>query len=194
MVFLHRCDTRFSYNFRRRQRWPPRFTFLGNYTVFLYVLFITLIPQVIFGFITYSREELLDIRATSTHQHHDQEYDFPEADPLLSLPPRNMDLIPVGDPKQLWGRRGRRSGFLVRLRRRAHRAPLPSILIANVQSIDNKVDGIRARVAFQRDIRDWNVLCFTETWPTRDTLPGVFLAQTEKSISLVRSRAGVYAL
>ena len=52
----------------------------------------------------------------------------------------------------------------------AHRAPLPRILLANVQSLDNKVDEIRARVAFHRAIRDCNVLCFTETWRTRDTL------------------------
>ena len=96
-----------------------------QYLVF-YVLFLTLLPQVILGFITYSREELLDIRATSTHQHYDQEYYFPEADPLFGLPPRTMDQMPAGDPKQRHRRRrGRRSGLLVRLHRRAHRAPLP---------------------------------------------------------------------
>uniref|UniRef100_A0AAZ3NQE4 Tetraspanin 31 n=1 Tax=Oncorhynchus tshawytscha TaxID=74940 RepID=A0AAZ3NQE4_ONCTS len=126
--------------------------------------------QVILGFITYSRVEQLDIRATSTHQHYDQEYDFPEADPLFGLPPRTIDWIPASDPKQRRRRRGRRSGLLVRLRIRAHRAPLPSILPANVQSLDSKVDEIQARVAFQRDIRDCNILCFTETWLTRDTL------------------------
>jgi hypothetical protein len=40
-------------NFRRWQKWPPRFAFLGNYAVFsfFYVLFLTLVPQVILGFI-----------------------------------------------------------------------------------------------------------------------------------------------
>jgi hypothetical protein len=33
-----------------------------------------------------------------------------------------------------------------------------------------KVDEIRARVAFQRDIRDCNILCFTETWLAWDML------------------------
>ena len=111
------------------------------YLVF-YVLFLTLLPQVILDFITYSREELLDIRATSTHQHYDQEYDFPEADPLFFPPPRTIDRISAGDPKQRRRRRGRKSGLLVRLRRRAHRAPLPSILLANIQSLDSKVDEI----------------------------------------------------
>jgi hypothetical protein len=73
--------------------------------------------------------------ATSTHHHKDQEYDFPEADPVFCPPPRTMDRIPAGEPKQRRRKRGRRSDLLVRLRRRAHRAPLPSILLANVQSL-----------------------------------------------------------
>ncbi len=32
--------------------------------------------------------------------------------------------------------------------------PLPSILLANVQSLVNKMDDLRARISFQRDIRD----------------------------------------
>ena len=108
------------------------------------------VPQEILSLITYSREEQLDIRATSTYQHTDQEYDFPKADPLFGPPPRTMDRIPEGDQKQWRTRRGRRSGLLVRLRRRARRSALPSILLANVQSLDNEVDNC-------------NILCFTET-------------------------------
>ena len=85
--------------------------------LFLYVLFLTLVPQVILGFITYSREELLNIRATSTHHHYDQEYDFPEADPVFCPPPRTMDQIPAGEPKQRRRKRGKRSGLLDRLRK-----------------------------------------------------------------------------
>ncbi|KAI5093844.1 epidermal growth factor receptor kinase substrate 8-like protein 3 [Silurus meridionalis] len=60
--------------------------------------------------------------------------------------------------------RGKRAGVRNRLRARTHRAPLPSILLASVQSLENKLDNLRARVKFQRDIRDCNLLCFTETW------------------------------
>ncbi|KAL0152385.1 hypothetical protein M9458_052108, partial [Cirrhinus mrigala] len=60
--------------------------------------------------------------------------------------------------------RGKRAGIRNRLRARAHRTPLPSILLANVQSLENKLDDLRARAKFQRDIRDCNLLCFTETW------------------------------
>ena len=111
--------------------------------------------------ITYSREELLYVRTTSTYQHYDQEYNFSEAD-SLSTPPRAFKLIPEANPKQCRWRTGRRSGLLVRPRRPSHHSPLLSILLANVQSLDNKVDEIRARVAFQREIRDCNILCFTE--------------------------------
>ena len=74
-----------NYIFSLLQRWSPHFEFLGNYAVFCFfnVLFLTLLPQEILSLITYSREELLDIGATSIYQHYDQEHDFPEAD-LLS--------------------------------------------------------------------------------------------------------------
>ncbi|KAK1790152.1 hypothetical protein P4O66_014078 [Electrophorus voltai] len=58
----------------------------------------------------------------------------------------------------------KRAGVRNRLRAWAHQAPLPSILLANVQSLDNKIDNLQARIKFQRDIRDCNLLCFTESW------------------------------
>ncbi len=46
-------------------------------------------------------------------------------------------------------KRGKRAGVLVRLRRRAFRPPLPTILLANVQSLDNKLCELRARISHQ---------------------------------------------
>ena len=43
--------------------------------------------------------------------------------------------------------------------------PLPSILLANVQSLDDKVGKLQALISFQRDIAKCNVLGFTETCP-----------------------------
>jgi hypothetical protein len=154
--------------------------------LFFNVLFLTSLAQKMLSFITYSREEQFDIKATSTYQHYDQEYDFPEADPLFAPPPRAFDVIPEADPKQHCHRRGKQSGLLVRLRRCALHPPLPSILLANVQSLDNKMDKIRARVAFQRDIRYCNILCFMETCLSLDML------SLSRYISLGRM-AGVYA-
>ncbi len=39
-----------------------------------------------------------------------------------------------------------------------------SILLASAQALDNKLDGLCARINFQRDIRNCNVLCFIKTW------------------------------
>ncbi|KAL0173686.1 hypothetical protein M9458_029654, partial [Cirrhinus mrigala] len=61
-------------------------------------------------------------------------------------------------------KRGKRAGVLVRLRRRPLRPPLPSILLANVQSLDNKLCELRARISYQREIRDCCIICLTETW------------------------------
>ena len=136
------------------------------------VLFLTLLAQQIVCVITYNWKELLDIRAAVIHQHYqhyDQEYDFPKADPLFA-PPRAIKLIPEANPKQRWQKRGTRSSLLVWFRRRTHHPPLLSILLANVQSQENKVYEIRVRVSFQRDISDCSILCFPETWLSRDIL------------------------
>ncbi len=68
------------------------------------------------------------------------------------------------NPRRRKKHRGRRAGIRDRLRKRAHSPPLPSILLANVQSLENKMDDLRARISFQRDIRDCNILCLSETW------------------------------
>jgi len=58
------------------------------------------------------------------------------------------------------------AGIRNRLRKRAHHPPLPSILLTNVQSLENKMDDLRARISFQQDIRDCSILCLSETWLT----------------------------
>jgi hypothetical protein len=108
-----------------------------------------------------------------------------------------VDLIPEADPKKRCRRRGRLSGLLVRLRRRAYRTMLQSILLTNVQSLNNKIDEIRARVAFKREIRDCNILCYTETWLSWDTLPesvqplGFFMHHADSDKHLSGKNGGV---
>ncbi|KAI4903867.1 hypothetical protein NFI96_004566, partial [Prochilodus magdalenae] len=60
--------------------------------------------------------------------------------------------------------RGRRAGVLCRTRKWCFNPPLPSILLANVQSLENKIDELNARIKFQRDIESCCVLALTETW------------------------------
>ncbi len=61
-------------------------------------------------------------------------------------------------------KRGKRAGILIRLGRRAFWPPLLTILLANVQSLDNKLCELRAGISYQRETRDCCVICLTETW------------------------------
>ena len=85
------------------------------------------------------------------------------------------------------------SGCLVRIRRRVSNPTLPSVLLANLQSLDNKMDEVRSRLSYQRDIKYCNILCFTESWLNDDT-DNIELAgctgRTEK-LRLVRRGVGV---
>ncbi len=38
------------------------------------------------------------------------------------------------------------------------------MLLSNVQSLENKIDDLKARISFQWDIRDCNILFLSETW------------------------------
>lgn len=63
-------------------------------------------------------------------------------------------------PKQ---RRGKRGGLHARLKARTSRPPLPSVLLAKVRSLENKMDELRTRIISQREIRDCCALILTET-------------------------------
>ena len=61
-------------------------------------------------------------------------------------------------------KRGCRAGALVRLRKRPHKPPLPSVFLANVRSLANKMDELRLQITTNRTIKDSCILLFTETW------------------------------
>lgn len=66
-------------------------------------------------------------------------------------------------------RRGKRSGLRARLKLNPHRQSLPSIFLANVRSLANKVDELRLRIT-QQKFMNCNVMVFTETW-LNNTIP-----------------------
>ncbi len=68
----------------------------------------------------------------------------------------------LNNPRRRKKHNGKCAGIRNSLREKAHSPPLPSILLANVQSLDD----LRARISFQRDIRDCTILCLSETWLT----------------------------
>ncbi|KAI3369115.1 hypothetical protein L3Q82_025439 [Scortum barcoo] len=59
-------------------------------------------------------------------------------------------------------RRGKRAGLDARLKACANQPPLPSLLLANVRSLENKLDELRARITSQREVRDCCALIFTD--------------------------------
>ncbi|CDQ92989.1 unnamed protein product [Oncorhynchus mykiss] len=59
---------------------------------------------------------------------------------------------------------GKRSGCLVRIRRRVANLPLPSVLLANVKLLQNKWDELKAHIFYHQDIKNCKILCFTESW------------------------------
>lgn len=71
-----------------------------------------------------------------------------------------------------------------------NRTPFPSMLLANIQSLTNKLHDFTAGVKYHHNIMDCNLLCFTETWltpaiPDHTLLPSetfsVFKAQQQSS-------------
>ena len=53
-----------------------------------------------------------------------------------------------------------------RLRKRKYNPPLPSILLANVRSLRNKIDELHVNTKYLTEYRDSCLLCFSETWLT----------------------------
>ncbi|KAI4905306.1 hypothetical protein NFI96_022731, partial [Prochilodus magdalenae] len=93
---------------------------------------------------------------TSSHRHHPHEGPEPTtsseyAYPRIALRRRRRKL-------------GKRGGLHARLKACASRPPLPSLLLANVRSLENKLDELRARITSQREVRECCALIFSETW------------------------------
>ncbi len=61
-------------------------------------------------------------------------------------------------------KRGKRGGIRARLEANPHKPAIPTIVLANVRSLDNKLDYIRLLRSTQRTVRDCCVFVFTETW------------------------------
>ena len=80
-----------------------------------------------------------------------------------------------------------------RIRRRSNNPPLPSILLPNVQSLDNKIDELRRRLNYQQDIKNCNILCFTESWLNDDIniqLAGYTMYRQDRTAASGKTRCG----
>ncbi len=61
-------------------------------------------------------------------------------------------------------KRGKRGGIRARLAANPNKPAIPTIVLANVRSLDNKLDYIRLLRSTHRTVRDCCVFVFTETW------------------------------
>ncbi len=134
---------------------------LCSYLLF-YLLLISIFTHITSALITYDKGTLLDIGHHFTNLLQDT------LSPNSSWPPEILRNVDENNCHRRRNKKhsGKSAGIRNRLRKRAHSPPLPSILLANVQSLENKLDDLRARISFQRDIRDCNIICLTETWLT----------------------------
>ncbi len=129
---------------------------------FSYVLFVFLLFYVldVVSITVYNRHTLLNIGSSVAQRKPD--FEFLNAGALFTDTVSEPFVRPRLNKRSR--RKGKRPGVLLRLRRRAFQPPLPTILLANVQSLDNKLCELRARISYQRETRDCCVICLTETW------------------------------
>lgn len=147
---VHKCHTLLTYN---------RQTLLDIVKSWTHAEFTGFIPP-----------ELQPIVCSRSHHHHPQEG------------PETWSSSEYADTRRVLRRprhkQGKRGGLHARLKARASQPPLPSLLLANVQSLENKLDKLRARITSQREIRECSALIFTETWLSDKVLESAVQLQT----------------
>ena len=90
-----------------------------------------------------AKKELLDIRTASTHLGLDADFFFNKQDAQDILQTPDKANISVICQRKRHRYRGHRTGCLILIcRRRVGMLPLAIILLANVQSLDNKLDEV----------------------------------------------------
>ena len=111
----------------------------------------------------YSREFLLLLHSTGVGS---VDYSAVIPPEILRLPdPYAVNRNRAPRTKPTSRKRGRRGGVRQRLKRQGHkRIPLPTVILANVQSLRNKVDELQANVKFLAEYSSACLLAFTETW------------------------------
>ncbi|KAI3355814.1 hypothetical protein L3Q82_004221 [Scortum barcoo] len=114
--------------------------------------------------LSYSRHELLDIWTQNSNSFIADLRLIPE---ISRTPEAAHSSRPGGSARrrrrERKQRRGKRGGLRAKLKLIPHRLPLPSIFLANVRSLANKMDEIRLSITNNRRIMDSNVMFFTET-------------------------------
>lgn len=87
----------------------------------------------------------------------------PTSEPILDCTPKEIKRR----------KRGRSGGVKKRLKRRTFKPFIPSIIMGNVQSLNNKMDELHGHVKYQNEFRNISLMSFTETWLTDYDLDGM---------------------
>ena len=61
-------------------------------------------------------------------------------------------------------KRGNKGGVRQRLRKLGCKPYLPSLILGNVRSLQNKMEELCANVKYANEFRSASLMCFTETW------------------------------
>ncbi len=160
----------------------------GSAQFVLLYAFLRIFTHITSALFIYDKRTLLDIGHHCINLLQDTLFTDP-AWPLEILRNTEVNKGRLNNPRRRKKHCGRRAGIRNRLRKRAHSPPLPSILLANVQSLENKMDDLRARISFQRDISDCNILYLTETWLT-PLVPDTTVTPSD-NFSVVRMDTGL---
>ncbi len=123
---------------------PLRLRFYLLFNVFLLSLFTSIMSALII----YDNRTLLDIG----HHYTNLLQDTLSTNPMwpleiLQSTEENNGHLNISRRQKIKKHRRKRAGIRNRLRERAHSPPLPSILLTNVQSLENKMDDLRARIS-----------------------------------------------
>ncbi len=150
---------------RWRRGWQPCCVLRENFAVFrmFYLFFLLFYVLDVVSITVYDRDTLLNIGSSVAQRKPDFEF-LNACEGVFTDTAAEPFVWVTKSRKRRRRKRGKRAGVLIRLRRRAFRPPLPTILLANVQSLDNKLCELRARISYQRETRDCCVICLTETW------------------------------
>ncbi len=111
-----------------------------------YIFLLSLFTRITSALIIYDKRTLLD----NEHRYTNLLQDTLSTNPTWSLEIlRNTEENKhhLNNPRRRKKHCGKHAGIRNR-REKAHSPPLPSILLANVQSLDNKMDDLRARMSF----------------------------------------------
>ena len=91
-------------------------------------------------------------------------------------------------------KRGKRGGVAIRLRRRKFRLPLPTILLGNAQSLNNKISELSACCRFLSQFREANVIALSETWLKEEAsdpdIPGFSVYRQDRSQEITQKKVG----